>query len=161
MGGHSTLEDNLVDDLVGDVIDDLRAELYESMGTRQHKVSIVRRTWSGPERGEGAVVSEEVAVISPPPLFQSSTQYRLTPAGRDEQGDARLTEVSLRYSEEDLLGGSIPGNVEFFYVVEDMRGQGIAPAFYVPNGRCQTDREQSIGWTVYLNRARDLQEPSP
>lgn len=159
---NSDLQDNLVDDLVP-VADELRGDLYQSMGIRQHNVHLVRRRWSGTERGEGTVTVLSNVLISPPPLFtlpntQGAEHWEMSPDGRDPQGMALLTEVSLTYSEAELTGGIIAKNEEFYYRVSDSRGQGVATEYYVPSARPRTDREKNLGWEIQLRRIGDRQE---
>ncbi len=152
MSGTADLQDNLVDDLL-EVVDDLRRDLYSSMGNRQHEVHLVRRAWSGEARGEGVIEHVEDHIIDPPPLFVDKTKLVAMSFGRDDQGDGLLQEVSLTYTEDELTGNPIKKNEEFFYRVVDLRGQGIRPTHYVPNSTPVPDREKKIGWAVFLRRA--------
>jgi hypothetical protein len=158
MPKNADLQDNLVDDLV-EIVDDLRSELYLSMGNRQHEVSLVRRTWSGGRRGVGTVSYDLDEVIDPPPLLtesrlqSSGDRYELLPTGRDEQGGATLTEISLQYTEDDLTGGTLGDDEEFYYRVTDLRGQALSVNFYVVTAPPSTDRQKDIGWVVSLLKA--------
>lgn len=153
----SNLGDNLVDDLLP-TIDDLRGDLLPAFGTRQYEVKLVTRTWTGTERGDGESSDSEV-LISPPPRVEtdappSGLHYELRPQGRIEEGTVKLTEISLAgYQEDDLTGGTLDSNVEFFWALEDAQGQGIRKRYYVLAAPPFADREKTLGWVVYLRRA--------
>jgi hypothetical protein len=152
----SVLDNSIVDSLLG-VVDDVRSSVHSFAGDRQHVVKLVRRTWSGKERYQGEDHLEEI-VLSPPPrvMFENlqSRSYTLRPEGRQEDGVVKVTEISLAaYQEDDLTGGDIPPNVEFYWALEDAHGQGLRRREYVLFGPPIADREKDIGWTVYLKRA--------
>lgn len=152
MGGSAILGTNLVDDLVS-VADDLRRDLYDSMGVTQVTVNRVKRSWSGSERGEGTVTVLFRTAMDPTPLVkQVDEHWKLEAHGRDEQGAVRLEEVSLTYTLDELIGGTLAANEEFYYELVDARGQGIDTHYYVPKDKPFTDREKTIGWIVLLER---------
>lgn len=147
------MEDNLVDDLVS-VADELRADLYASMGITQYVVYRVKRQWSGSERGEGTASVLFRTALSPTPLMRSvSERWRLEPHGRDEQGAVRLEEVSLTYTEEELTGGTLSASQEFYYEVVEDRGQRSNTNYFVLREKPSTDREKTIGWILVLEHA--------
>jgi len=148
LSGSATLGTNLIDDLVP-TIDDLRGDLNADFGTRQWRVYVVRRTWNGGERGRGSYVETQLE-ITPPPLVSFDEEERLLPEGRDEEGTITLTEVSLTYTADELLGGNIPAHVEAFYRLDDQHGQGTGSQYYVPKKPPAPDRENGIGWKVVL-----------
>lgn len=159
MGGAATLGDNLLDDLLS-TIDDLR-QLATDLGVRQFRVFVEQVTWSGGERGVGTptVVSSELTpapAVTFPPSSSAAVHYEHTPAGRLEEGDALLTEVSLTYTEAELTGGTIASNVEFRYRLSDGQGQAIPDRYYVPAAPPVADREKTIGWKVQLRRVEPI-----
>jgi hypothetical protein len=147
----ATLLDNLVDDLVP-VVDSLRADLYQSMGNRQFNVHVIKRRWSGAERGDGDVTVLSDITLSPMPNFVDETTWELMSHGRVEEGEAGLTEVSLTYSEDELTGGTLAVNEECYLAVVDARGQGVTPMYFVISRPPVTDRDQNIGWVLALKR---------
>jgi hypothetical protein len=121
---------------------------------RQWRVFVVRREWSGGERGAGDVrlVSSEQLVPDPEVLFdgQGAFMYEMRAHGRDNVGDAILREVSLTYTEAQLTGGTIEPHEDFFFKLVDAHGQGLAPRFFVPKRPPIADRSKRIGWHVDL-----------
>lgn len=153
----SILYDNLVDDLLP-VVDELRGDLHPVFGSREYKVFIVRRTWSGFSRGDGQKTEAKVEIF-PPPLVthKEGLHYALTEEGKFEEGTLIISEISLaNYQEDDLTGGDIPANQEFFWVLQDAWGQGIRSRAYVLQAPPQPDRLKSIGWIVKLRRVDTL-----
>jgi hypothetical protein len=165
----ATLGSNLIDDLVP-VVDDLRSSLSADMGTRQYEVHLIRRTWSsnGGRRGPpGTCVVTSDVTLSPPPLveFLSADRLRweMSPGGREQTGECRLTEVSLSYTEADLSGGVIGAAEDFYYELRDALGQSVVLRRYVPSAPPTTDRDKTIGWVVTLRKAEiaDTVAPPP
>jgi hypothetical protein len=152
----SILGENLVDKLVP-TVDKLRANLLPAMGVRQYTVAIVKRRWSGEQRGEGTASVVSTLTLSPPPLLTYSNNlralhYDLQPTGADDEGTVSLSEVSLTYSEVELTGGALAANEEMYYRITDDQGQGIAPRYYMLSAPPVPDREKAIGWQLSLRR---------
>lgn len=159
----ATLDTSLVDKLLP-VVDRIRGSLLPKFGTRQHIVRLVKRTWTGVERGDGDFSDVEVTV-TPPPMVEFPAppgfRYDLRPQGREEEGLVKVTEISLRnYVEADLTGGDLPGTVQFFWLLKDAHGQGVGTRAYLPANPPVADRNKTIGWVVYLKRAEGV-EPGP
>jgi hypothetical protein len=152
MGGSATLGDNLVDDLVP-TVDELRSDLYVSMGVSEWNVHLVKRAWSGPRVNDGVATIVSDVTMDPPPLFEDGDKWQRMPHGLDNQGRSRLLEVSLTYTDAELTGGTLQRNEEFYYRLVDARGQGRATQYYRPAGSPVVDRNKSIGWIVLLERA--------
>lgn len=141
--------------------DSLR-DMLTQFGLRTYKVTIVRVEWSGQRRGRGvpSVVSEVAILPTPKISAVDSLSEIIQPGGGLESGSLELTQISGRFTEEQLRGhGSdgeaIPPNQEFFYEVEFFPNEGpsvkrrfipSAPPAYYP-GR--------LGWTVRLARSFD------
>lgn len=151
----STLGSNLVDSLVP-VVDALRSSLHPDMGVRQYTVTLVKRTWDGGRVGDGVATFDSETVLSPQPhVFWDSREFRLSPdagCGLVDAGNCTLKEVSLTYTESDLLGISLNAGQEFYYRISDAHGQGIATTYWIPSATPIPDREQDIGWIVHLRR---------
>jgi len=159
----ATLDNSLVDRLLP-LVDRLRGTLPVRFGTRQYVVKLVKRTWTGVERGDGEFADVEVT-MDPPPMVEVPAppgfRYDLRPQGREEEGLVKVTEISLaNYQEADLTGGSLNANVQFFWLLKDAHGQGIGSRAYLPANPPVADREKTIGWIVYLKRAEGV-EPGP
>lgn len=157
MAGSATLNPEvLVDDLV-DVIDELRGDLHPSFGVRPYKLSTVLRTWSGVEQGEGDY-QDVVTEISPQPRVFSWNGYHWveTAVGIHEDGDIRVTEVSLTYTFDELTGGRLNRNQQFFMRIEEANGQGSRVRTLRNKTIPYVDREKDMGWVLVLS---DYQEP--
>lgn len=142
--------------------DSLR-DLLTRFGLRSYRVLAVRVAWSGSRRGYGVptVVSEEA--ILPTPKITPTLDQVIQPVGSLEVGSVEMSQISGRFSEEQLMGlgeggEPLPPNEEFFYEVEFFPHDGPslrrrfvpkAPATYYP-GRLQ--------WTLRLERSFDNRE---
>lgn len=152
----SVLGSNLVDELVP-VADELRSELFPEMGVRQFRVFLEKRRWSGIERGDGSALAAHYSVeLDPRPLVRFlSLEESLTACGREEDGVIELTEISLTFTEGELMGtsqGALAQNEQFFYRVADGHGQGIATRYFTPVQKPESDRIKTIGWRILLRR---------
>lgn len=104
--------------------DSLR-DLLTKFGLRSYKVSMVRVRWSGGARGAGTPTVELEEVMLPTPKLSgldALTEIN-QPIGLDELGSIELSQISGRYSEDQLLGFAPGGrdiepDVEFFYEIE-------------------------------------------
>ena len=148
----------LADALVG-VVDDVRRAIRGGLGTNQYRVAIVTRAWSGGRRGEG-ISTETVLELDPPPTFTDlSIRNVMRPTGREEEGDAVLTGVSLRYTEAELAPTAGP-DTEIAYRVTDAHGQGLAPSYFVPAAAPEPRRgnrpTDASDWKVLLRRVADF-----
>lgn len=153
----SLLGRNLIDRLVP-LVDTIRGRLNPAMGIRQWTVTVVRRTWPSGKRGDtsaGPAVLTELELTPQPKVrfsSESGVAYKMRGAGREEEGSITLSEISLRYSEDQLVPQGLGQNVEFFYRLTDAQGQGLPARHYVPMGPPEPDREGSVGWTLKLSR---------
>jgi hypothetical protein len=141
--------------------DSLR-DMLTKFGLRTYKVSILKVEWSGNRRGRGTPqVVSELAVLPTPKISAIDSLSEIIQAGGGlESGSLELTQISGRFTEEQLRGHAndgepIPANQEFFYEVEFFPHEGpsvkrrfipSAPPAYYP-GR--------LGWTVRLARSFD------
>jgi hypothetical protein len=153
----STLGTNLIDRLVP-LVDTIRGKLNPAMGLRQWTVTVVRRTWPSGKRGDvsaGPAILSELELLPQPKVRfdpEKGVAYQMRGAGREEEGPILLSEISLTYSEEQLVPkGLLPGE-EFFYRLTDAQGQNVPARQYVPMGPPLPDREKDIGWTLRLSR---------
>ena len=150
MPGSATIGDNLVDSLL-EVVDDLRGDLHPAMGVRQWRVYTVLRTWSGTEVGDGTKTDTETQIL-PQPLVSYDLANKLTPGGVDDDGIVTLSEISLTYTEAELVGPTLAANQEWFFVLRDAHGQGMPDRYFGVKDPPKPDRIQTIGWIVRLIR---------
>jgi hypothetical protein len=154
----------LGDELIG-VVDNIRGLLRTALGTRPYRLALIVRTWSGGRVGEGnpADVVTEIGMPGEagvqPPLIEVDERGRYAPGGQERDGDLRVTEVSLSYTEEELAPTLPPGS-EAVYRVTDNHGQAQRARYYVLSGQPITrrgDRESDrTDWKLYLRRTSDL-----
>lgn len=104
--------------------DSLR-DLLTKFGLRSYSVSICTIEWTGGSRGAGTPVTRSELEILPTPkidTFDTLTEFA-QPIGLLESGTIELSQVSGRFTEEQLrgfdpaTGNDIPPNIEFFYEV--------------------------------------------
>ena len=144
---------------------DLTRDLKARLGKRPYVVRIVRVRWEaspaviGP-RGRGAeVLVGKPFLIEPTPLVSDLSNLRLViqSIGQIEVGELRVSEISARYTEDQLGlrpagGGQLPSNEEAFWEVEfPVSSPGEKRRFGtvgVPNFN------PTMGWTVNLVSAR-------
>jgi hypothetical protein len=148
--GASVMGTDLIDDLVVDPVDGLRDELYREFGVRQFRTYLVRRVWSDTCVGRGSMrVTQRQELIPAPDVVLEDT-HELTPGGLQASGTATLHEVSLTYTQNQLLGEPLANNEEFHYLVVDGLGQGISRRLFIPADHPTPDREEGIGWDVKI-----------
>lgn len=92
------------------VADSLR-DLFTRFGGRPYTVRIIRTRWTGGGRGKGEEIITGELKILPTPLVMdlSALTEIIQPVGLDEVGGIRLTQVSGRYSEDQLRGLDFDG----------------------------------------------------
>lgn len=100
-------------------------DLHTKFGLRPYKVRVVRMQWASGERGRGLPVVAKELDILPTPLVQDlSTMMEIVqPVGLDEVGTIIVSEISGRFTDDDLRfagsDGSSPGpDEEVFYEIE-------------------------------------------
>lgn len=142
--------------------DSLR-DLLTKFGLRTYKVSIIRVRWSGGARGVGVAEVIDQTVLLPTPKISdmSALTAILQPVGMDEVGGIELSEVSGRYTEEQLRGlgedgAPIDDDVEVFYEVEFPRvdgGPSIKRRFI--NRSAPTYNAGGLQWSLRLEKAHE------
>lgn len=88
---------------LGETVDGLR-QFYTDFGLRPYRVFSVVVRWSGGESGRGDASVESEVELLPTPLVHDMKQLRgvSKSAGRDEEGGVKLTQISPRYTEDDI-----------------------------------------------------------
>jgi hypothetical protein len=149
---------DLIDGFIA-VVDSLRGQLYPLAGTRPYEVHIVKRKWPGEGReGRGTPTVLSDITIDPAPKIVYPDQtlaWTAIAGGREEMGDAVLTEVSLRYSYDEITGGDLSDGGENFVRVLDTK-TGAQNDFTIA-GEPWPDREETIGWIVPIKRAQVME----
>jgi len=157
MAGTATLDPTvLVDDLVTDVIDGLRAELHPAFGVRAFRVYTVVRTWSGLEVGLGDPTDEEVELVPSPLVHPFVFQREQEPCGFDIAGMVKITEVSLTYTQAELLACEAPEGVQYFIKIVEGQGQEQAAKYFGHSKAPYPDRVKDMGWILWLEAIEDM-----
>ena len=154
LDGDAVMGSDLEDDLVP-VADALREELNADFGLRQFSVKQIRKLWSGTRGGLGSARIDFIREILPSPRVRLVDHHELAEGGLIEVGMAVLTEISLTYSESQLLGGThgdLAAGEEWYYRLDDKLGQGVVQRLYLPQDHPWPDREKDFGWSIKLRR---------
>lgn len=150
----------LARDFIG-LADDLR-DMLTQFGLRTYKVSTVRVQWSGGKRGRGTpvVISEEVILPTPKMSALDGLQELVQSVGLDEIGSLELSQISGRYSEEQLrgftdAGQGIPQDQEFFYEIEFFPHEGPSKKRRFFTKAAPTYFPGKLQWSIRLEKAND------
>ena len=155
MAGSAILGDNLIDDLAPD-IDELRTDLYADFGVTSFNFQLIKRTWLGSSGLEGdGDYHDETITLEPPPKIQQWDGYKwvLLAAGYHEDGEIRVSKVSLTYTWNELTGGDLAKNQQFFYRLVDAHGQGQKDRLLRQSRPPQVIRDSKTlipGWVMWL-----------
>jgi len=157
MAGSATLNPNtLIDDLITDVIDGLREDLHPAFGVRPFRVYTVRRTWSGGIIGSGDPIDIETEITPQPNVEPFYDMYRTQEeCGYDVAGYVKMTEVSLTYTQSDLLAMEAPEGTQHLIKIMEAHGQGQAPKYCVHAKPPYPDRVKDMGWMMFLTVEQD------
>lgn len=144
------------------VVDRIR-QLSTRFGVRPYRVWLVHGQWSGLRRGMGQYQELNRTEILPTPLVaeMSAVTSVIESLGRNEEGGVTVSEISAKYSEDDLRGltpdllepngKTLRPNVEFFWeIVENRTGQ--PPAYrrrFTFNAAPSLSRD-TLQWRVNL-----------
>ena len=144
---------------VADILRDLKTEPF---GARPYQVHQVWTRWSGGTRGEGVeeVIAERLILPTPKVADLKGLSATQQMIGQLENGALEVSEISPRYTEEELRGletgfEEIPGDQSFYWEIMFPRADG-AP---VPRRAFSTNSAPSYDatnfqWTIRLVRAR-------
>lgn len=87
----------------GALVDDLR-QLYTDVGLRPYRMFSVTYRWLGGEIGRGEpVVVDETEFLPTPKISMMGLRGDPKSAGLAERGDIRVTEISPRYTEDQIF----------------------------------------------------------
>ncbi len=151
---------NLIESL-SKVADNVRG-IAGNMGLRPYEVRIVTVRWTGGYRGEGVPEVVSLLRLEPTPLVESisNIDQRLEAFGLDDVGNIQISEISLRYNEDILLGRSSTGDdpaedTEVFYEVNlrtSLQGDPVLRRF-TPTSTPTYDPD-NVQYTLRLASAR-------
>lgn len=128
-------------------VDKIR-QLYTDFGERPYRVFLVHQQWSGGVRGRGQPQDISRVEVLPTPrlLDMSGTTQVIHAFGLQEDGGVTIDQISLRFTEDDLLGKtpdlidptnqrSGPEGFDFFWEIVEARNTTPQPVRrrYVPN----------------------------
>ena len=145
----STVVDRLVTP-----IDNIRSKLAEQIGHRPWTVRLVWTEWSGGSRGQGTESIASTLTLDPPPNLRGQADRELTLTGLQEQGTLDVSEVSLALSAEQLTGGTLGVQQDFYWEIDF--GDGTWRR-YVVASQPMKDIEGSFGWRLTLRRCEGCQ----
>jgi hypothetical protein len=113
-------------DSLSPAIDCVR-DLYTQLGLRSYQVNLVWTRWTGGERGVGQeyVLAAQALLPTPKLMGLGGVQIEQKELGANEQGSVTVSEISMRYTEDLLMGragpvpegAQIPLDVSFFWEV--------------------------------------------
>lgn len=142
--------------------DSLRDSLTK-FGLRVYNVRIVRVKWSGGERGVGVPELVKTTPILPTPQISdlNGLQDIVQLIGREESGSITVSQISGRYTEEELRGLEADGtgigpDEEVFWEVEFPRPDG-APAIrrrFLPSS-APVYKPGALQWLIQLERSSE------
>lgn len=130
------------------------------LGFVLYEVKVIHTSWTGPERGMGSEQVVRELLILPIPKISSMGAIRktATPIGLDEVGSLQVSGISGRYTERQVMGLEIDGQVigaqdQAYYEITFLsRGTQEKRRFSVSNTPYYDSEE--FGWQVTLERAR-------
>ena len=142
-------------------VDKIR-DINTKLGMRAYTVRIVKTRWSGGQRGDGV---EEVVCsdsILPTPKIEAIADLdaMVTSVGVSEEGMLKVTEISMRFSEDYLAGRNPDGTAlsrefNFYYEIEFTGGPGkMIRRRYTVDGTPALEPEH-LHWTVKLRKAEE------
>lgn len=105
-------------------VDHIR-DLYTQFGVRPYQVRLVHTRWSGGRRGQGVEQVVSVVPVLPTPKVETieSLDRTVNQTGVDEYGQVTVSQISGRYTEDQLLGrnpdtGKIDQDLNFYWEIE-------------------------------------------
>jgi hypothetical protein len=115
----------------------------------------VIRTWSGSIVGEGTP-TDAAHELRPQPLVSvwDGMRYVQAACGLEQLGDVKLTEVSLTYTYDQLLGRPLAANQEVFIALGEAHGQGQPTVMFTHARPPFVDRVKNMGWDILLRRVQ-------
>jgi len=144
---------------VADILRDLKTK---PLGARPYQVKLVWTRWSGGERGVGVeeVFAEMLLLPTPASDRLTSLATVVQSIGSDDQGQFTVSEISPRYTEDQLLGRlndgtPVPDDQNFYWEVYYPRRHepGVRRRF-VPSSPPDYHATR-FEWTIRLTKASE------
>lgn len=148
------------------VVDKIR-NLNVRLGVRPYRVFLVHAIWTGGKRGIGQREIHSRLELLPVPRVRdvSSVSRNLRATGTTEEGDIVIDRISVKYTEDDLVGKtpdlrdpdhrrtSRP-DVEFWWEVEESRPSSPRPSIrrFSPPARVPALSPGRLEWRVTLTK---------
>lgn len=146
------------------VADNVR-NLYTKFGMRAYKVRVVKVRWSGERRGQGVPqIAATIDLLPTPRVMDLSTMTEiLNPIGLDESGSIVISEISGRFTDDQLRlvdddGEGPAPNEEVFYEIEYPQPNGARSTSIKRRFSLRSAPDYSPGrfqWTLRLERANE------
>jgi hypothetical protein len=133
----------LVDHL-SPMLDRVRA-IPSRLGVQPYRVFLLTTRWSENEYGEGTESLVSETEITPPPLVELGVTIDFRPFGADCSGKLVLSQISLRYSEEELVP-TVPEGTQFYFEVRRTDGANRVRAF--PDTKPVRNGKKGLGWSL-------------
>jgi hypothetical protein len=139
-------------------------QLETRLGLRPYRCFLVWTQWTGGEPGHGDPAERIAMELLPTPKVRSldSVTFSVFHAGTIPAGSIKLSEVSARYTYDQLKGLMVPGHEhqdripndwEFFYEVrEDGRGDDPARRFKFRLLSEPNRHPENLEWTLMLEK---------
>jgi len=106
-------------------------DLFTQFGLRPYVVRMIRTRWTGDPRGDGNEYVEHIRDLLPTPKLvdMSSLSEVVLAIGTDETGSVMLTEISGRYTEDELRGldpdgTPVESNSQVYFEIEFPKPSG-------------------------------------
>ena len=140
-------------------VDQVR-DINTQLGLRPYVVRLVHTRWSSGERGAGVEQVISVVPITPIPKIEtiSALDVNYSSVGGQENGCLRVSQISGRYTEDQLLGRTYDGNpidedTNFFYEIEYRGGNGPQHMrrFYVSGAPQKSPG--GVQWEIEIQRS--------
>lgn len=132
-----------------------KADVFDGLGTRAFTVQTVLRSWTGSMVGDGDY-SDVLATIaghseaSPIVHELKLDTDEVLPAGTIHDGLVLLSDVPLTYTRDQLDGGLIEPNQQFFYRLTDAHTHGQPERILRAGRPPEIEFSKVVGWMVWL-----------
>lgn len=139
---------SLIDRLITK-IDRIRERVnVDKVGVRRYRLYRVIRTWSGGEVEDGSSSISSQEIEPAPAITLGRTRDALTGRGRVEKGTMTATEVSLSYSESDLMPALTAGQELYYRLVDLHAEQGAATSYWHLASKPEADRCETVAGNI-------------
>lgn len=146
-------------DRIATKVDRIRQRVnVDKVGVRRYHLYRVIRTWDGDEVGDGDVTVSTVEITPAPAITLGKSKDSLNGRGRVEVGSMFASEVSLTYSQSDLMPTLTAGQELYYKLVEMNTPQGASTTYWILTTAPEADRCETPGgnaqWLLNFTRAQ-------